>query len=317
MNCGVLDMGEKVKVATTWLQSCSGCHISLLDLHEELLDVLDLIEIVHSPLMDIKEIPKVTVGLVEGAVANDYNEEVLREMRKQSDILVAFGTCACFGGIPGMRNLHKREDVLARAYVETESTVDGIIPGSPEIPALKQHVHAISDIVKVDYMIPGCPPPPQMIKDAIVALVNGEEIVLPTKNLCNDCKRKHDSMLIPKRAFLTEAVQSTPELDKIDPDKCFLEQGVMCMGHATRTGCGSRCLDANMPCRGCMGPTPDALEQGAKIVNALASILPAGGLMFNEDVVGTGYRYSLPVSIYPHRADDVEEEKEDEKEEGQ
>ena len=73
MNCGVLDMGEKVKVATTWLQSCSGCHISLLDLHEELLDVLDSIEIVHSPLMDIKEIPKFTVGLIEGAVANDYN----------------------------------------------------------------------------------------------------------------------------------------------------------------------------------------------------------------------------------------------------
>ncbi|NOX54594.1 MAG: F420-nonreducing hydrogenase [Planctomycetes bacterium] len=293
----------EVSIATATLQSCMGCHISLLDLDEEILDLLAVAEIKCTPLADVKRPPKVDVALVEGAVANQNNEEVLREFREQAKVLVAFGTCACFGGIPGMRNLYHRSEVLNRAYVETESTVDGRWPDGPDIPRLLQNVKPLSDVVKVDFIIPGCPPVPSMIKDVLIALAEGREPELPTRNLCEECPREHSKMLIPQREFLADEVRAICEVDKIDPDKCFLEQGIVCMGPATREGCHARCQQGNMPCRGCMGPTPKAMEQGAKMINAIASILPAGGLMFQEDVVGTGYRFSVPVSIYPEIAD--------------
>lgn len=294
-------MGRKVSVATTWLQSCGGCHIAFLDLHEELLDILEMMEIKYSPLIrDIKRVPEVVIAFVEGAVANAGHERLLQEFRERSDILVALGTCACFGGLAGLRNLFRVEDVLTRAYLATESTVEGKIPSASEVPELLRDVKPVHKAVEVDAFVPGCPPLPSMIKEAILSLISGERPRLPTRNLCEECGRERKEMLIPKREFITEAVHAPFELVSIDLHKCFLEQGVLCMGPATREGCGARCLKGNMPCRGCMGPTPGAMEQGAKMINALASILPAGDLMFREDVVGVGYRYSLPVSIYPH-----------------
>jgi F420-non-reducing hydrogenase small subunit len=297
-------MSNKITVATTWLQGCSGCHISLLDMHEELLDILKLIDIKYSTIVDIKEVPEVDIGIIEGAVANEDNEEMLKIFREKSKILIALGTCACFGGIAGLRNLFWKEDVLQRGYVDTESSDNGIVPSGSEIPQLNKYVKAIGQVVEVDYQIPGCPPLPSAIRDTLLALAEGREPEKKKRNLCEECDRKKGKMLIPSRDFVTDSVLSPHELEKIDPELCFLEQGVLCMGPATSEGCGVRCLKGNMPCRGCMGPTPDALEQGAKIVNALSSILPAGGLMFQEDIVGVGYRYSLPVSIYPHLVDE-------------
>ena len=295
-------MTGRVSVATTWLQSCSGCHIALLDMHEELLDVLSAIDIKYSPIVDIKEVPNTDVGIVEGSVCNQDNAEMLAKFREKSKTLVAFGTCACFGGISGLRNLFKREDLFRRGYIETESTVDGKVPAGLEIPALEEYVKPLNQLVQVDYYIPGCPPLPSTIKSTLLALVTGGKPEVKRKNLCEECDRTKKKMLVASRDFLTDSVLSPHELDHIDRTLCFLEQGVLCMGPATCEGCGARCLAGNMPCRGCMGPPPDAIEQGAKSINALASVLPAGGLMFQEDIVGVGYRYSLPVSIYPHLA---------------
>jgi len=301
-------MPDKATVATTWLSGCSGCHISLLNLHEELFDLIERIDVRYSTLVDIKEVPLVDIGLVEGCVANEENEAVLREFRDKCKILIALGTCASFGGIPGMRNLCTREEVLDRGYVSTESTVDGAVPSDPILPKLKKQVKALHQVVPIDYSIPGCPPLPWKTRDTLVALLDGEEPQLPSKNLCEECHRTKETMLTASRDFITDHVDSPHELETIDPDICFLEQGVLCMGPATREGCDTRCLKGNMPCRGCMGPTPAALEQGAKVINALSSILPAGAMMFNEDIVGVGYRYSLPVSICPTLIDDGSDE---------
>lgn len=291
---------EKVKVATGHLQGCFGCHIALLDLHEEILDILEAVNILRSPINDVKDVPPVDLGILDGCISNTDNERVAKLFRERSGKILALGTCACFGGIPGLRNIFRLNDVLKRGYIETESTIEGKIPKSDEIPEIFPHVKPLEQVIAVDYSLPGCPPLPSMIKSALVSIVKGETPELPKRNLCHECVRVHKEMYIPRREFLTESVHSIMELEKIDDKLCFLEQGVLCMGPATREGCDSRCIKGNTPCRGCMGPCPDALEQGAKMINALATILPAGGLMFLEDVVGIGYGYSLPVSIYPY-----------------
>jgi len=293
-------MRKKVTVATVWLQSCSGCHVALFDLHEDFIPFAGQFDILFSPVIDIKEVPEVDIAVVEGSVANTDNEELLKTVREKSRMLVALGTCACFGGIPGLRNLYHTREVLERGYVKTESTVEGKTPDASEIPALLPQVMALDQVVKVDAYIPGCPPLTSVIKEDLAQLVKGKIPKMKTRNLCEECSRKKEKLLVQNRDFLTDTVLSPHELDVIDPERCFLEQGVLCMGPATREGCDTRCIKGNMPCRGCMGPTPDALEQGSKIINALASVLPVAGLMFQEDIVGAGYRYSLPKSILPH-----------------
>ena len=291
----------KIKVSTGHLQGCFGCHIALLDMHEEILPLLEILEIVRSPLNDVKDIIESDLGILDGSVCNTENERVAREFRKKSKKIFALGTCAALGGINGLRNLFGLDEVLKRSYLENESTPEGFVPSSEDIPRILPHVSALHQVIDVDYALPGCPPTPHMIKAALTAIISGKEPEVPTKNLCHECTRTHKEMYVPKREFITDTVHSIMELEEIKSDICFLEQGVICMGPATREGCEARCVKGNTPCRGCMGPTPDALEQGAKMINALATILPAGAMMFMEDVVGLGYRYSMPVSIIPYK----------------
>lgn len=296
-------MAAKKTIATTWLQGCSGCHMSLLDLNQDLMEVIERLGFRYSPIMDVKQVPQVDIGLVEGAVANEENEAVLKTFREKAEVLVAFGTCACTGGISGLRNLSTREKTLACGYIDTPTTVDGKIPTSPELPKLKKNVKALHQVVDIDYYLPGCPPLPASIKEALLALADDEPPPVKTRNLCDQCRRTKDKMLVAQRDYLVDEVVSVHELTSIDEQKCFLEQGVLCMGPVTREGCGALCPQANMPCRSCQGPPHGTFEQGAKLINCLSSILPAGGLMFQEDIVGVGYCYSMPVSLFPHTVD--------------
>ncbi len=163
----------KVKIATEWLTGCSGCHMSLLDLDETLVDLTQYVEITSSPVTDLKHPPEVTVGIVEGAVSNSTNEEVVREMRRRPKVLVALGDCACFGGIAAMRNLVDRDDALRRAYVETPSVVDGGIPSDPELARVNAEVVPVDRVVPVDAYVPGCPPSPEAIFTTLSELLAG------------------------------------------------------------------------------------------------------------------------------------------------
>lgn len=169
----------KVKVATAWLDCCSGCHMSLLDVDEVIVDLAQVLEFTATPITDIKEFPDVDVGIIEGAVSNEHDEEVARDLRAHCKILMVLGDCACFGGICAMRNLFTAEEVLER-YYHTESTVGDIIPSSEELPPLTK-VRPVGEVVKVDCFVPGCPPNSNAIHYAIGELLEGRIPILPAE----------------------------------------------------------------------------------------------------------------------------------------
>jgi NAD-reducing hydrogenase small subunit len=176
----------KVKVATDWLDICSGCHMAFLDIDERIVELLKHVEITSSPITDLKHPPEegVDVGILSGAVSNTHQLEVAEEMRERSKILIALGDCAVFGGICTMRNFFDKEQVLRCGYVETASTdEEGAIPRSPELAKLFDKVRALDQVVKVDVHIPGCPPPANAIWFALTELLEGRLPVLKDENL--------------------------------------------------------------------------------------------------------------------------------------
>jgi NAD-reducing hydrogenase small subunit len=176
----------KIKVATAWLGGCSGCHMSILDIDERIIDLVKLVEFTASPITDVKEIPEVDVGIIEGAVCNDENEHVLRTMRSRCKVLIALGDCALTGNIPALRNPFKLKEVVTRGFVETESTQIGGSPDTTVLPRLSKRVRPIQEFVKVDAHIPGCPPDADTIWYALTELLAGRMPQWSEKNLKYD-----------------------------------------------------------------------------------------------------------------------------------
>lgn len=168
----------KVKVATAWLDCCSGCHMSLLDIDEAIIDLAAVLELTATPITDIKEFPDVDVGIIEGAVSNEHDEHVARDLRAHCKILMVLGDCACFGGIVSMRNLFTTEEILDR-YYHTEGTICDNIPSSEDLPPLTK-VRPINEVVKVDCYVPGCPPSSKAILYALSELLEGRIPVVPS-----------------------------------------------------------------------------------------------------------------------------------------
>jgi coenzyme F420-reducing hydrogenase gamma subunit len=180
-------MAKKV-IATASLAGCFGCHMSFLDIDEKILDLIELVEFNKSPIDDIKTFTKpCDVGLIEGGCCNDENVHNLISFRKNCRILVSVGECAIMGGLPAMRNGIPLQECLEEAYLNGATVRDhndkNIIPSDPEIPKIMNRVFPCHEVVKIDYFLPGCPPTPELIWNALVALATGAELKLPYESV--------------------------------------------------------------------------------------------------------------------------------------
>jgi F420-non-reducing hydrogenase small subunit len=300
-------MAEKAKIGTMWLGGCSGCHLSIADFHESLLDVLDLAEFQFSPvLMDTKydEIPEMDVVIIEGGIRNEENRELAEILREKAGFIINYGTCACYGGVPGLGNLNTVEELEEEAYINSPSTVnpEGIIPNE-EVPTLESRVRPLGEVIDIDLNVPGCPPRSDVVAQAVVALLKGETVELPTTNLCDVCPREK-----PPEGLSMDFIKRQFEVGKPEEDLCLISQGLVCMGPATISLCGAECPSVAIQCRGCYGPTTKVSDQGAKMISAIASdygveddktIDPEQVADQLDDIVGTFYTYTLPSALIP------------------
>ena len=309
----------KLKLALYWAGACGGCDVAVLDINEKILDVANLADIVFWPIaLDFKyhhveamKDKSIDVCLFNGMIRSSEQEHLAKLLRAKSKVLVAFGSCACFGGIPALANLTTRAEIMERAYIEAPSndnpnktlpqTKTQVPEGELTLPELFESVLTLAQVVPVEYFMPGCPPTVDLILKVVNALATNSlppvgAVIASNKTLCEECERKKEEKKITK-IYRTHQIIPVPE-------KCLLEQGLLCMGPATRGGCGALCVKVNIPCRGCFGPPPGVPDQGAKLVSAVASIYQANtdediARMVNEvvDPAGTFYRFGLSDSM--------------------
>ncbi len=312
----------KPKIAICWLGSCGGCDEAVVDIDEVLLRVADAVDIILWPVaMDFKydsvrrvKDGEILLSVVNGHVRNSEQEEIAKLLREKSQLILAFGACACLGGTPGLANLRTKEEIFNWVYRDAPTVVNpnGNYPQATShvdgkeltLPEFYDHVHSLNDIIDVDYYLPGCPPPPYLVMYATSAVLENKlppkgSTLAPNRALCDSCKRNKSK---PDRISIRE-IKRIHEVEA-DRDTCFLAQGIICLGPATRDGCGEACMNINMPCRGCFGPVEGVQDAGAKFIAALASILDAESdeditRIVNQfiDPVGYLYRFSLPASM--------------------
>lgn len=315
-------MAEKPKVAFYWCASCGGCEEAVVDLAEAILDVVAAVDIVFWPVaLDFKRkhVEAMADGAIlatflNGAIRTTEQEEMVHLLRRKSQLLIAFGACSHLGGIPGLANLSDRASIFRTAYLESPSTVnpDGVLPKirhkenghTVTLPGFYDTVRTLDQVAEVDYYIPGCAPTPKIILAAVQTLLSGAlppkgTVLAPDRALCDECPRKDSK---PETLAFTEFKR--PHEVLLDPEKCVLAQGVLCMGPATRGGCEALCIQGNMPCTGCFGPTSRVRDQGAKFLSSIAAQVNSNEekeieqiLSRIPDPVGTLYRYSLPASL--------------------
>ena len=313
---------SKPKVAFYWCASCGGCEEAVVDLGEDILKVVAAVDIVYWPVAldfkkkDLEAMPdgSIAAAFINGGIRMSEQEEMARLIRRKSQLVVAFGACAHLGGIPGLANFWDKSTIFHTVYHATLSTDNpgGVEPQTKTdwhgevltLPDFWDTVVPLDAVIDVDYYLPGCAPNKDLILKAVMAILEGRlpprgTVLAPNTSCCDECSRNKSK---PEKLLIREVKR--PHEVRLDPETCFLAQGIVCLGPATRGGCGERCLEGNMPCRGCMGPTDQVLDQGAKFLSAFASLLDADDERSIEKIVesivdpaGTFYRFSLPSSL--------------------
>ena len=317
--------GSKPKFAMYWASSCGGCEIAVLNTGLKILDVDAAFDVVFWPVAmdakykDVEALPDgaITLTLFNGGIRNDENAAMAKLLRRKSQILVAFGSCATEGCIPGLANLSPAREVFDTAY-GTASTENprGVRPqpetqmpeGVLHIPVFASTVRTLEQVVDVDYAMPGCPPVSHQIAlviDLVIQALNGKAQLPPkgatigagASTVCDECPRQRNVKKI-------KAFARIQELEHVDPDLCLLEQGIPCNGPAIRNGCGALCPRAGAQCIGCYGPAEGVVDNGARLISAFASVIDSNDPVEIErildgipDPAGQFYRFNLAGSL--------------------
>jgi F420-non-reducing hydrogenase small subunit len=316
----------KPRVAFYWNASCGGCEEAVLDLGEGFAALAARVEIVLWPVAldakraDVEAMPDghIDVAFVNGAIRLDEQDHWAVLLRRKARVVVAFGACAHLGGVVGLGNLSEPGELLTTAYRHQPSISNGeqALPGQRvtagghdlTLPALLDRTLPLAAAVPVDFVIPGCPPSPAILAAAVERLLDGRDlpprgaVLAPNASLCDSCPRNGSR---PERLQLSALAR----LATTQPDEatCFLAQGLVCHGPATRQGCQPGCVEANMPCRGCFGPLDGVVDGGAAMLSAFASLF-AGDEATQKalaaslpDPAGTFWRYGLAAALLPRR----------------
>jgi len=292
----------KIKVAIYWAAGCGGCDVSILDTNETVLSIAQMADIVMWPIaidgkekdIEAMEDGEITVSIINGAIRNTENAHMVKLLRKKSKLVVAYGSCAVFGGTPSLANLVAggADEILDYVYRKTPTSANfhadcgcDTVPvtsfeapeGTLTLPVVYDTVRSLDQVIDVDYYIPGCPPLYESITHLVKALVDfvyegvalppkGTEIGVTEKCLCDECPRT--------KSYERITDIKEPYQVNVDPEKCLMDQGILCLGPATVGGCNARCTRAGQPCRGCYGPTQFVTEHGASALSAIASLFP-------------------------------------------
>ncbi len=322
-------MAEKVKVGFLLLGGCAGCEMAVVDLSEKLVDILAHLDVVFwaPTVADIKYNDLeamadgfIDVAFIDGMIRLDEHIHMAKVMRKKAKTIIAFGICAALGGTAGMSSLYTKDELFAKAFMNTPTTdnPDGVYPqgtcvvdGKYELtlPVYEDKVRTLDQIIEVDYYIGGCPPHHNHVGAAVAALLSGN---LPAKGtwisngkaVCDVCPRNPVLKGETGRTMVTEIKRTVDGVP--DPDICLLQQGYICFGPITQGDCGGSCLNVNIPCRGCGGPMPGIKDFGAQALSSIGSILQDENVTAQlmekyPDLAKFFYRYALPSGILPRR----------------